>query len=84
MVMDGLTKIINIRDTDSVASNFHLGMTEGFISFMVRIPATNSFTSYSYATALQPIFLVLQVTLPKYCIINRFVIKQPVHKNMET
>jgi len=29
---------------DSIAANFHLGMTEGFISFMLRIPSTNSFT----------------------------------------
>ena len=29
---------------DSVTANFHLGMTEGFISFMLRIPSTNSFT----------------------------------------
>jgi CubicO group peptidase (beta-lactamase class C family) len=28
--------------TDSVATNFHLGMTDGFISFMLRIPSTNS------------------------------------------
>jgi CubicO group peptidase (beta-lactamase class C family) len=30
--------------TDSVATNFHLGMTDGFIAFMLRIPATNSLT----------------------------------------
>ncbi|MBK9109698.1 MAG: serine hydrolase [Saprospiraceae bacterium] len=28
--------------TDSVAANYHLGSTEGFISFMIRIPETNS------------------------------------------
>jgi len=28
--------------TDSVFVNYHLGMTEGFLSFIVRIPSTNS------------------------------------------
>ncbi len=28
--------------TDSIASNFHLGMTDGFISFIRRIPSTKS------------------------------------------
>ena len=34
----------NFRYTtaDSVFANYHLGMTEGFISFMLRIPSTNS------------------------------------------
>ena len=29
--------------TDSITANFHLGMTEGFISFAIRIPFSNSF-----------------------------------------
>lgn len=28
--------------TDSIAANFHLGMTDGFLSFLLRIPSTNS------------------------------------------
>lgn len=35
-------KNFKYTDTDSVAVNFHLGMTEGFISFLLRIPSTNS------------------------------------------
>jgi CubicO group peptidase (beta-lactamase class C family) len=35
-------KSFNYTDTDSVRANFHLGMTDGFIAFMVRIPSTNS------------------------------------------
>jgi CubicO group peptidase (beta-lactamase class C family) len=29
-------------DVDSIAANYHLGRMEGFIGFMLRIPATNS------------------------------------------
>jgi CubicO group peptidase (beta-lactamase class C family) len=35
-------KYFKYTKTDSVASNFHLGMTDGFISFLVRVPSTNS------------------------------------------
>lgn len=37
-------KNLKYTDTDSVATNFHLGMTDGFIAFMLRIPSTNSMT----------------------------------------
>jgi CubicO group peptidase (beta-lactamase class C family) len=35
-------KSFKYTSTDSVRVNFHLGMTEGFISFLLRIPSTNS------------------------------------------
>lgn len=35
-------KNFKYTSTDSVATNFHLGMTDGFITFMLRIPSTNS------------------------------------------
>lgn len=75
----------NFRYTprDSVFANYHLGMTEGFLSFMVRIPSTNSlvvFLCNSSPTHFFGIASSLMQTL-----YNKPVkLKQPVHKVMET
>jgi len=46
-------QIFKYTETDSIKVNFHLGSTNGFISFALRIPATNSFIVFlcnSYPT----------------------------------
>lgn len=68
--------------TDSVASNFHLGMTEGFISFMLRIPATNSFAVILCNSSPTDFFGIIG-NLVKVLYNIPVDIKQPVHKKME-
>ena len=69
--------------TDSVASNFHLGMTEGFISFMLRIPATNSLVVILCNSSPTDFFGIVG-NLVKVLYNKPVKIKQPVHKKMET
>lgn len=68
---------------DSVAANFHLGMTEGFISFMLRIPSTNSFTIILCNSSPTDFFGITK-NLIKILYNKPVAIKQPVHKKMET
>jgi len=68
---------------DSVAANFHLGMTEGFISFMLRIPSTNSFTLILCNSSPTDFFGITK-NLVKALYNMPVTIKQPVHKKMET
>ena len=68
---------------DSVAANFHLGMTEGFISFMLRIPSTNSFTIILCNSSPTDFFGITK-NLIKTLYNKPEAIKQPVHKKMET
>ena len=68
---------------DSVAANFHLGMTEGFISFMLRIPSTNSFTIILCNSSPTDFFGITK-NLIKTLYNKPVAIKQPVHKKMET
>jgi CubicO group peptidase (beta-lactamase class C family) len=68
---------------DSVFSNFHLGMTEGFISFIRRIPSTNSLVVILCNSSPTDFF---GITSNLYKVLyNKSVdIKQPVHKKMES
>lgn len=69
--------------TDSVAANFHLGMTEGFISFMLRIPSTNSFTVILCNSSPTDFFGITK-NLVKVLYNKPVDLKEPVHKKMET
>ncbi len=67
---------------DSVAVNYHLGMTEGFISFMLRVPSTNSFVLILCNSTPTDFFGITRNLL---CILydKPVNLKQPVHKKME-
>ncbi|MGG9960733.1 serine hydrolase [Ferruginibacter sp. SUN106] len=67
---------------DSVASNFHLGMTEGFISFIRRIPSTNSFVAILCNSSPTDFFGITN-NLYKVLYNKPVNLKQPVHKKME-
>jgi len=69
--------------TDSVAANFHLGMTEGFISFFLRLPSTNSCTII-LCNASPTDFFGITKNLVKILYNQTVVVKQPVHKKMES
>jgi CubicO group peptidase (beta-lactamase class C family) len=68
---------------DSVASNFHLGMTDGFISFIRRIPSSNSLVVILCNSSPTDFF---GITNNLYKILYNIPVylKQPVHKKMET
>jgi len=68
--------------TDSIASNFHLGMTEGFLSFMLRIPSTNSLIVILCNSSPTDFFGICG-SLAKVLDGKPVVVKQPVHKAME-
>jgi CubicO group peptidase (beta-lactamase class C family) len=69
--------------TDSVASNYHLGMTEGFISFLRRIPSTKSMVVILCNSSPTDFFGITNNLLK--VIYNKPVqLKEPVHKRMET
>ncbi|MFT3827660.1 MAG: beta-lactamase family protein [Chitinophagaceae bacterium] len=69
--------------TDSVAVNFHLGMTEGFISFILRIPSTNSFVVILCNSSPTDFFGITRNLVST--LYNKPVkIKNPVHKVMES
>jgi CubicO group peptidase (beta-lactamase class C family) len=69
--------------TDSVASNFHLGMTEGFISFFRRIPATNSMVVILCNSSPTDFFGITN-NLLKVLHHLPVTLKAPVHKKMAT
>ncbi|WP_046369667.1 serine hydrolase domain-containing protein [Flavihumibacter petaseus] len=68
---------------DSAASNFHLGMTDGFISFFRRIPADNSMVVI-LCNSSPTDFFGITTNLYKVLYGQPVVLKQPVHKKMET
>jgi CubicO group peptidase (beta-lactamase class C family) len=68
---------------DSIASNFHLGKTDGFISFALRIPSTNSF-AVILCNSSPTDFFGITGNLVKVLYNKPVNIKQPVHKAMET
>ncbi len=76
-------KFFKYTPSDSVASNFHLGMTNGFISFALRIPATNSF-AVILCNSSPTDFFGITGNLVKVLYNKPVYIKQPVHKAMET
>jgi CubicO group peptidase (beta-lactamase class C family) len=69
--------------TDSVASNFHLGMTDGFISFIRRVPSTNSLVVILSNSSPTDFFGITN-NLYKVLYHKSVDLKQPVHKKMET
>ena len=68
---------------DSVFANYHLGMTDGFISFMVRIPATNSLIVF-LCNSSPTHFFGIATNLMKILYNKPVTLKQPVHKAMES
>lgn len=76
-------KQFKITATDSIASNFHLGMTEGFISFIRRIPSTKSLVVI-LCNSSPTDFFGITGNLYKVLYDKPVMIKEPVHKKMET
>lgn len=68
---------------DSVASNFHLGMTEGFVSFVRRIPSSNSLVLILCNSSPTDFFGICN-NLGKLLYDQTVQIKEPAHKKMET
>lgn len=68
--------------TDSVFANYHLGMTDGFLSFMVRIPSTNSLVVF-LCNSSPTHFFGITGSLMSVLYNKPAVIKQPVHKALE-
>jgi CubicO group peptidase (beta-lactamase class C family) len=69
--------------TDSVKANYHLGSTEGFISFMIRIPETNSMAVILCNSAPTDFFGIIK-NLLKVLYNKPVMLKEPIHKKMET
>ncbi|QHV97440.1 serine hydrolase [Spirosoma endbachense] len=67
---------------DSVSSNFHLGMTEGFLSFVVRIPSTNSLIVI-LCNSSPTDFFGITGNLAKVLYNKPVNLKKPVHKIIE-
>ncbi|MBL7722936.1 MAG: serine hydrolase [Chitinophagaceae bacterium] len=67
---------------DSVFTNYHLGMTEGFLSFMIRIPSTNSLIVF-LCNSSPTHFFGITTSLMRVLHNIPVVVKQPVHKAME-
>lgn len=76
-------KYFKITPTDTVASNFHLGMTEGFVSFFLRIPETNSMVVILCNSSPTDFFGIVS-SLTKVLYQKPVTIKHPIHKAMET
>jgi CubicO group peptidase (beta-lactamase class C family) len=69
-------------DTDSVAANYHLGMMEGFISFFLRIPETNS-CAIILCNSSPTDFFGIAKSLVKVLYNKPVVVKQPMQKKIE-
>lgn len=76
-------KVIKYTDTDSVAVNFHLGMTDGFIAFMLRIPSTNSLVVI-LCNASPTDFFGITRNLVSLLYNKPVSIKKPLHKTVES
>ena len=76
-------KQLKYTSTDSVASNFHLGMTEGFISFFRRIPSTKSLVVILCNSSPTDFFGITN-NLYKVMYNKPVSLKYPVHKKLET
>ena len=68
--------------TDSIKANYHLGSTEGFISFMLRVPETNSMVVILCNSAPTDFFSIIK-NLLKVIYNKPVLLKQPAHKKME-
>ena len=69
--------------TDSITANYHLGSTEGFISFMLRIPETNSMIVILCNSAPTDFFGITK-NLIRVLYDKPVLLKEPAHKKMET
>ncbi|MES2881094.1 MAG: serine hydrolase [Bacteroidota bacterium] len=69
--------------TDSVASNFHLGMTDGFLSFFRRVPSSKSLVVI-LCNSSPTDFFGITTNLYKVLYNKPVILKKPVHKKMET
>ncbi len=76
-------KNFRYTSTDSVTANFHLGMTEGFISFMLRIPSTNSLVVILCNSSPTDFFGITR-TLVNILYNKPVKVKRPVHKVVES
>jgi len=76
-------KFFKYPPKDSVVSNFHLGMTDGFISFIVRIPETNSLIVF-LCNSSPTDFFGIAGSLAQVLYNKPVTLKQPVHKAMES
>lgn len=81
--MGWFNKQFKYTPTDSVASNFHLGMTDGFISFMRRIPSTKSMVVILCNSSPTDFFGITS-NLFKVIYNKPVRLKEPLHKRMET
>lgn len=70
-------------ETDSITANYHLGMTDGFISFALRVPESNSFVVILCNSSPTDFFGIIK-NLLKVMYDKPVVMKQSVHKKMET
>jgi CubicO group peptidase (beta-lactamase class C family) len=68
--------------TDSITANYHLGTTEGFNAFMIRIPETNSMAVILCNSANTDYSGIIR-SLLKVLNNKPVVLKKPVHKEME-
>lgn len=68
--------------SDSVFVNYHLGTTEGFISFFIRIPSTNSMIVILCNSAPTHFFGIVG-NIMKILYNKPVILKKPVHKEME-
>ncbi len=75
-------KMFKYTPTDSVVSNFHLGTTEGFLSFVRRIPSTNSLIIILCNSAPTDFFGITE-NLGRVLYNKPVHLKQPVHKAIE-
>ena len=69
--------------TDSIKANYHLGSTEGFIAFMIRMPETNSMAVILCNSSPTDFFGIIK-NLLKVLYNKPVTIKEPAHKKMET
>ncbi len=69
--------------TDSVTANYHLGSTEGFIAFFIRIPETKSMAVILCNSAPTDFFGIIK-NLLKVLYNKPVELKEPIHKKMET
>ncbi len=75
-------KNFKYTNSDTVAANFHLGMTDGFVSFMLRIPEKNSCVIILCNSSPTDFFGIVG-NLVKVLYGKPVKIKKPVHKQME-
>ncbi len=67
---------------DSITANYHLGSTDGFISFMLRVPETNSMVVILCNSAPTDYFGITK-NLLKVLYNKPVELKEPIHKKME-